>query len=97
MTPVILKCGHCERLKTATHGLALLTAAVCGVYNLAAWLVRRQTHLAVNATVYSALVIWELEHVRHHLAALAPAETAPMPAPEERSGSRPRGPAKRAA
>jgi hypothetical protein len=82
MSPVILQCGKCERLKAAAHSVALVTAAVCGVYNLAAWLVRRQTHLAVNATVYSALVIWELEHVRHHLATIAQAEAPAMPAPK---------------
>jgi hypothetical protein len=83
MTPVILQCGHCERIKTATHSVVMVTAAVCGLYNLAAWLVRRQRHLAINTTVYSALVIWEFEHVRHHLVALARAEARAMPVSKE--------------
>jgi hypothetical protein len=57
--------------------MALVTAAVCGVYNIAAWVVRRQKHLAVNALLYSAAVIWEIEHVRHHLYA----RTAQPPRP----------------
>jgi len=43
------------------------TALVCASYNLAAWIVRRQRHLAVNTLLYTAAVIWETQHVRHHL------------------------------
>jgi hypothetical protein len=71
MSPVVLQCGKCERLKAATHSAALGIAAVCAVYNFSAWLVRRQQHLAINAVVYSVAVMWEAEHVRHHLAACA--------------------------
>lgn len=70
MSPPLLQCGNCERLKIATHGAALLIATVCGAYNLAAWLVRRQSHLAVNATVYGAAIVWEVGHIRHHIAAM---------------------------
>ena len=76
MSPPILQCGNCERLKAATHAVALATAAVCAAYNVSAWLVRRQRHLAVNALVYSAAVAWEVAHVRHHLNTFA---TAPQP------------------
>lgn len=77
MSPPLLQCGNCERLKIATHGAALLIATVCGAYNLAAWLVRRQSHLAVNATVYSVAVVWEVAHIRHHIAAMpAPARAS---------------------
>jgi hypothetical protein len=62
-----LNAGNCERVKAAVHTVALVTAAVCGAYNIAAWVVRRQKHLAANALLYSAAVIWEIEHVRHHL------------------------------
>lgn len=62
--------------------MALATAAVCGAYNIAAWLVRRQKHLAVNALLYSAAVIWEIGHVRHHLAA-RPAQPAPLAGSDE--------------
>jgi hypothetical protein len=41
-----------------------------GLYNAAAWLRRRDAHLAVNALLYAALVAWEQKHVAHHLRAL---------------------------
>jgi hypothetical protein len=66
----VLHCGSCERLKAATHGVALGTALLCATYNFAAWIVRRQRHLAINALVYAAAVAWEAEHVQHHLAQL---------------------------
>jgi hypothetical protein len=34
---------------------------------MAAWLKRRQPHLAVNSIVYTAATIWEHAHVLHHL------------------------------
>ena len=83
-TPSILQCGTCERLKAATHTIALVTAATCAAYNLSAWLVRRQRHLAINAIVYGAAVVWELEHVRHHLESLAATRAPRVPAPQER-------------
>ena len=82
-TPSILQCGTCERLKAGTHTVALVTAAVCAAYNLSAWLVRRQRHLAVNAIVYGAAVVWELEHVRHHLESVAAGRAPVLPAPKE--------------
>ena len=66
----VLQCGNCERLKTGVHAAVLGLAAVCGLYNAAAWLSRRETHLGVNAVLYAALIIWEREHVLHHVAAL---------------------------
>ncbi len=65
----VLKCGNCEPLKTAVHGAVLGLAALCGLYNAAAWLSRREAHLGVNAVLYAALIAWEREHVRHHLRA----------------------------
>ena len=62
----LLKCGNCEELKIGVHATALTLAVVMGAYNAAAWLVRRQTHLGVNAVLYGALTIWEIQHVRHH-------------------------------
>jgi len=64
----ILQSGNCEPLKASVHAVALGTAALCAAYNLAAWLTRRQTHLAVNTLLYTAVVVWEAQHVRHHLA-----------------------------
>ena len=65
----VLECGHCEPLKTGVHAAVLGLAAVCGMYNAAAWLSRREVHLGVNAVLYAALIAWEREHVRHHVAA----------------------------
>jgi hypothetical protein len=41
-----------------------------GLYNAAAWLARREQHLAVNAVLYAALTAWEQQQVAHHLEAL---------------------------
>ena len=80
----VLDSGKCEPLKAAVHGVLLATAAVCAAYNTAAWLRRRQRHLAINAVVYTTAVLWERCHVSHHLAAcdgelsrLAPPPVAP--------------------
>jgi len=66
----VLQCGECETLKAGVHGSALAIVAVMGLYNAAAWLRRRDAHLAVNAVLYAALVAWEQKHVAHHLRAL---------------------------
>jgi len=75
--PLPLLCtGRCEVLKASVHGVVLGTAAVCALYNIAAWSVRRQRHLAVNTVLYTALAIWEWIHVQHHVDAIpAPVET----------------------
>ena len=66
----VLRCGNCEPLKLSVHASALGLAAVCGVYNAAAWLIRREAHLAINTVLYIALTLWEQQHVAHHLAAM---------------------------
>jgi hypothetical protein len=66
----VLKCGNCEELKLGVHGLSLGLAAVCGLYNAAAWLARREQHLAVNTVLYAALIVFEQRHVAHHIAEL---------------------------
>jgi hypothetical protein len=66
----VLQCGSCERLKAGIHATALGLAAVMGLYNAAAWLSRRQAHLAVNAVLYTVLTAWEQQHVAHHIAEL---------------------------
>lgn len=85
MSPPILQCGKCERLKAAAHGVALGTALMCGAYNLAAWLVRRQRHLIVNAVFYSAATVWEAGHIRHHLTTIVAAKAQPCASPVELS------------
>ncbi len=81
----VLQCGSCERLKAGVHATALGLAALMGLYNAAAWLSRRQPHLAVNTVLYIALTAWEQQHVSHHLAEMRrpcpPLQEAPdMPA-----------------
>ena len=66
----VLNCGSCEVLKTGVHAAALGLAVVMGAYNAAAWLRRRQPHLAINAVLYAALAAWEQQHVAHHLAVI---------------------------
>jgi hypothetical protein len=69
--PLPLLCpGRCEILKASIHGVVLGTAAMCALYNLAAWTARRQRHLAINTGLYTALAAWEWVHVRHHLECL---------------------------
>lgn len=69
--PLPLLCtGRCEVLKASIHGVVLGTAALCALYNFAAWTVRRQRHLAINTGLYTALAIWEWIHVQHHVDAI---------------------------
>jgi hypothetical protein len=75
----VLQCGKCEPLKLSVHAGMLGIATLCLAYNAAAWLSRRQTHLAVNTVLYSCLTIWEQRHVAHHLAELRRPRTAPAP------------------
>ncbi len=72
----MLDSGQCEPLKAAVHGVVLAAVGVCAAYNVAAWIKRRQAHLAVNAVVYCAAVWWEHSQVQHHLAVCE----APVPA-----------------
>jgi hypothetical protein len=64
----MLDSGQCEPLTAAVHGLLLAAVALCATYNTAAWLKRRQPHLAINAIIYCGAVWWEHSHVMHHLA-----------------------------
>jgi hypothetical protein len=66
----VLNCGSCEELKAGVHATALGLVAVMGIYNAAAWLTRRQRHLAFNAVMYAVLAAWEQQHVKHHIAEL---------------------------
>jgi hypothetical protein len=68
----ILDVGCCEPLKAVVHATALGLAALMGAYNAAAWLRRRQSHLAVNAVIYIAAAFWEQRHVAHHLVPCLP-------------------------
>lgn len=61
-----LKPGEAEMLKGSAHAAVCGLALVCGVYNAAAWVTRRERHLGVNTILYTGLVIWEACHVTHH-------------------------------
>jgi len=61
-----LKSGEAELLKGGVHAAVCGLALVCGVYNAAAWVTRRERHLGVNAILYGGLAIWEACHVKHH-------------------------------
>ncbi len=77
----MLQSGSCEPLKASVHATALGLCVVMGLYNAAAWLMRREQHLAVNAVVYAALTAWEQKHVARHLEALRQCQqqsTAPV-------------------
>jgi hypothetical protein len=86
-----LDSGTFEGIKAGVHGLALGLSAIMCLYNAAAWLQRRERHLAVNTIVYGGAIILEHQHVAHHcrtlrrlhLMALAscPPEQAPAPTP----------------
>jgi hypothetical protein len=65
----MLNSGRCEPMKAAVHGVLMATVAVCAAYNTAAWIKRRQPHLAINAIIYTAAVWWECSHIVHHLRA----------------------------
>ena len=77
----VLKCGNCEELKLGVHAAALALAALCGLYNAAAWLSRRERHLAMNTLMYAALIAIEHQHVAHHAAELKRPDAAPAPPP----------------
>ena len=78
----VLKSGNCEPLKLGVHGMALGIAALCGIYNAAAWLSRREPHLAVNTVLYAALIVFEQRHVVHHIAQLRRPRVADASLPE---------------
>jgi hypothetical protein len=81
----VLHCGNCEELKLGIHATTLGLAALCGIYNAAAWLSRREQHLALNTLMYAALMAIEQRHVAHHISAMrrsaaaaaTPAQTQP--------------------
>jgi hypothetical protein len=72
--------GECEPLKAAVHGVMFATVCLCAAYNTAAWLKRRQRHLAINAIIYISAAWWERGHILHHL---EPCVQRPEVGPEE--------------
>jgi hypothetical protein len=62
----LLDSGSCEAFKGCVHGGALGLVVLMGLYNAAAWLRRRERHLAINTVLYGAATIWEYQHVKRH-------------------------------
>ncbi len=58
--------GESERLKYAVHGGLFALAAVAASYNLVAYVLRGQSHLARNAAIYAALSALELAQMERH-------------------------------
>ena len=59
-----------EEFKLGVH-LALFGLAVtCGLYNMGAWVSRREAHLALNVFLYGGVVAWEVDQIRRHANAL---------------------------
>lgn len=63
---MILHRGCGEPLKRSVHATLGAIAIVCLGYNVLAWSVRREGHLAINVGLYSALVWWEHRAVKSH-------------------------------
>lgn len=62
----LLHAGECEAVKRAAHVSLGLCAALCALYNLAAYVLRRERHLAVNVGFYGLIVVVECAQVRRH-------------------------------
>lgn len=63
----MVQVGEHEGSKAAIHGAVGVLATVCAVYNVCAWLARRETHLARNAAFYTAIAAIEAKKTREHL------------------------------
>ena len=74
-----LRPGEGEMVKGSVHAAVCGLALICGVYNAAAWLTRRERHLGVNAVLYAGLALWEASHVRHHSQRSLKAVAVPAP------------------
>jgi hypothetical protein len=59
--------GENEALKGVVHALGGVLAASMAAYNIAAWCYRRETHLGINAIVYTLAIVWEVKQTVHHL------------------------------
>ena len=58
--------GKAEPVKYAVHGGLFALASVCLLYNVGAFLLRRERHLARNVALYGALAAIELEQMERH-------------------------------
>jgi hypothetical protein len=67
MVKTFCSSGESEAVKGAVHALGGVLAASMAAYNIAAWCYRRETHLGINAIVYSLAIVWEAKQTVHHL------------------------------
>ena len=67
MVQALCTSGNHEALKCSVHGAAVVLATLMAAYNIAACCFRRDTHLRINAVVYTLAVGWELKQTLHHL------------------------------
>jgi hypothetical protein len=58
--------GNHESVKYAVHGGLFALASVCVAYNLGAYILRRERHLARNVVIYAALAGVELAQMERH-------------------------------
>src|SRR4030095_14082891 len=58
MVKTFCKSGESEAVKGAVHALGGVLAASMAAYNIAAWCYRRETHLGINAIVYTLAIVW---------------------------------------
>lgn len=63
----LLQSGNRETFKGCYHGALGVFAAGALVYNLAAFSVRKERHLALNVLLYGALVALESRKTAHHM------------------------------
>lgn len=62
----VLRVGECERFKMYWHLVIGIGAVGAALYSAAAWLARRDAHLAANCVVYTALSCFERAKIRQH-------------------------------
>jgi hypothetical protein len=62
----LLESGCHEPLKAGVHGAVGALALICFGYNAAAFVARRERHLARNVVFYGLVVAVEIAHVVHH-------------------------------
>lgn len=67
----VLHCGERECLKTAVHAALGVLAGVCAIWNLCAYVARRERHLGVNTVLYLSIAALEVVQTRRHCAAHA--------------------------
>lgn len=63
----MIRAGEHEDLKAAVHGGLLVFSAICFVYNVVAFAMRREPHLAMNAGVYGFVMELEIKQIAHHM------------------------------